>query len=246
MWLEVLPDASPTWCARIDFWYEDEAERFETGFGLMNNIKGWQMYVWAVASSDFLVDLSAVFSEPIVNTWLPCVEATGSVPTSTLVQGSYQQTFASSSGPPPPAFMGTGMDYAFQPQPMSSSQADFGFPPMGPPLDYIPPWASHNPFTIQGVDMPPTPQTGGFQTPVCGGFAQQLPFTPESPMGGTRRSSAGSLPASVSRPDPKRSSGLVDHNNVFVSVSMTTRSMAWLTIEFGIRRQLAVPLRSLF
>ncbi|KAK8869837.1 hypothetical protein IAR55_000405 [Kwoniella newhampshirensis] len=35
------------WLARVDFWHEDEARRFESGFGATGSLlKGWQVYIW--------------------------------------------------------------------------------------------------------------------------------------------------------------------------------------------------------
>jgi len=45
-------------------------------------------------------------------------------------------------------------------------QPQIPFPASPPPLSYIPPWASHNPFTIKGTDMP-----GGF-------MPHHLPLSP--------------------------------------------------------------------
>jgi hypothetical protein len=37
-------DAAVSWGARVEFWYEDEARRFEVGFGQTGSlVKGWQM-----------------------------------------------------------------------------------------------------------------------------------------------------------------------------------------------------------
>lgn len=38
------PHGNPRWEARVEFWYEDEAKRFDVGFGQTGSIvKGWQL-----------------------------------------------------------------------------------------------------------------------------------------------------------------------------------------------------------
>jgi len=47
VWADGLGEDKQTiWGARVEFWYEDEARKFEVGFGQTGSlVKGWQMWV---------------------------------------------------------------------------------------------------------------------------------------------------------------------------------------------------------
>lgn len=99
----------------------------------------------------------------------------------------------------PPEYRGINMDPQFNPTSMVNVQHPLPMTPPTSALDSIPPWAGHNPYTVQGTDLPfPHPITGPFPlSPNPTG--QNLPALPQTPgMAQSTRHRANSSKASMS------------------------------------------------
>lgn len=80
----------------------------------------------------------------------------------------------------PPEYRGINLDPQFNPPPMPHMQHPLPMTPPTSAVDYVPPWASHNPYTVQGTDLPfPHPITGPFPlSPNPTGQGLPIPHTP--------------------------------------------------------------------
>lgn len=80
-----------------------------------------------------------------------------------------------------PEYQGIMTDPTFIPWPMAGVQQPLPMTPPATAIDYVPPWASHNPYTIRGTDLPlPQPITGPFplSPEPTGQDASAVPRTP--------------------------------------------------------------------
>nr|ODN81175.1 hypothetical protein L203_05681 [Cryptococcus depauperatus CBS 7841] len=122
------------WFAKVEFWYSEEAQRFQIGFGQLGClIKGWQVLVsiWgnaAYSTDETFSSFRAIYQPPIT-------------PPQSSIASNF--TFGAQS------FLPTPMPGPNDPSP-PPLQIPTIFPqtylPPTPPKSAIPPWAGHNPY----------------------------------------------------------------------------------------------------
>ncbi|OCF45496.1 hypothetical protein I317_00744 [Kwoniella heveanensis CBS 569] len=150
------PTQGHLWMARVEFWYEDEASRFETGFGqACNLLKGWQIYIHGIASQSTAVPPVSAYQVPPrmlppvqPQTYLPPTpESVHFLPPAMETVGdlSAQQMGVMYLGP-----------NSLPATPLTASIPIMPNMPVGvlphtpPAISYAPPWASHNIFAGAG------------------------------------------------------------------------------------------------
>lgn len=149
-WLAGVAPANPTipdWFAKVEFWYADEAQRFETEFGQTSSlIKGWQVVIWGntpIPYSDSVLPCFAALAQPP-----PVISANiFASDSSSLATAFFPVPFSeiSHSSFPPIAV----------PQPLISQPF---FPPTPSSISGSPPWATHNPFAYKPRNPPTAPR----------------------------------------------------------------------------------------
>ncbi|OXC69792.1 hypothetical protein AYX13_01559 [Cryptococcus neoformans] len=140
-WLAGVAPANPAipdWFAKVEFWYADEAQRFETEFGQTGSlIKGWQVVIWGNTP------------DPYTDGVLPCFAAPPQPPSviPANIFASDSSSLAAAFFPVP--FSGIGhssIPPIMVPPPLISQPF---FPPTPPSISSSPPWATHNPFAYK-------------------------------------------------------------------------------------------------
>ncbi|KIR32432.1 hypothetical protein I352_05259 [Cryptococcus deuterogattii MMRL2647] len=231
-WLAgVAPEdpATPDWFAKVEFWYADEAQRFETDFGQTGSlIKGWQVVIWGNTPVPFTDGVLPCFAAPLQPPIITAdIFAPG--PYDPLAPAFFPSPFSEishSSFPPvtipPPLTM----------QPF--------FPPTPPSISSSPPWATHNPFAYKSRN-PPDPsrklsskssvtslRNNGSSLPLNTGprrWSLTMGETPDGVFQPTGLvSDDGKIiqhgqhirPAPAFGPGSQSASGLVDYSNIFV------------------------------
>nr|XP_019042715.1 hypothetical protein I302_08421 [Kwoniella bestiolae CBS 10118]OCF21645.1 hypothetical protein I302_08421 [Kwoniella bestiolae CBS 10118] len=210
------------WIARVEFWNEEEAKNFDTGFGKTASLlKGSQMMM-----QHSLPPLQLPSDVTAAN--IQYVDPSGN----SAIQGILAEP--------------TGIMYipdgSIPPTPASTTLSFFpgiGFPPTPSPINYVPPWAEHNMFAAaelapDGMAMTPD-MTGRRMSRSSMGSLHGRPRTwsltvGESPDGELKPTGLvaddGTIiqhgpgqhirPAPIHGPGSNSVSGLVDYSNVFI------------------------------
>ncbi|WVQ98700.1 hypothetical protein IAU59_005831 [Kwoniella sp. CBS 9459] len=172
------PTQGHLWMAKVEFWYEAEALRFETGFGeSCSLLKGWQVFVQGMASQSVAMPPSLAYHVP--PRMLPMDQPQAFLPPTPesihylpSPNGLMEDVSAQQMGV---MYLGPN---SLPVTPLTASIPVMPNMPIGampqtpPPINYTPPWASHNIFAGAGyiaeghvdhspLSSPVTPQSMG-------------------------------------------------------------------------------------
>ncbi|KIR38087.1 hypothetical protein I307_05029 [Cryptococcus deuterogattii 99/473] len=231
-WLAgVAPEdpAIPDWFAKVEFWYADEAQRFETDFGQTGSlIKGWKVVIWGNTPVPFTDGVLPCFAAPLQPPIITAdIFAPG--PYDPLAPAFFPSPFSEISHSSFPPVM--------IPPPLTMQPF---FPPTPPSISSSPPWATHNPFAYKSRS-PPDPsrklsgkssvtslRNNGSGLPLNAGprrWSLTMGETPDGVFQPTGLvSDDGKIiqhgqhirPAPAFGPGSQSASGLVDYSNIFV------------------------------
>ncbi|WVF72122.1 hypothetical protein IAT40_006934 [Kwoniella sp. CBS 6097] len=177
------------WMAQVEFWYEDEASRFEVGFGeSCSLIKGWQVHIHGTASQPGSIPMTLPYQVP--PRMLPPIQPQPFLPPTSdsmhylpptvgpMGDFSIQQMGVMYLGPD--SLPATPLTANI---PMIPNIPIGGMPHTPPPINYTPPWAAHNIFAGAGY----IPEGHVDRSPLSS------PVTPRSMGGRMSRASMSSL-----------------------------------------------------